>query len=349
MLEAETYALDGVEAGEILLASGSSQTVDSGYGTPSLSFGDIETQPETPCIRPADLAVAAECSLEAGVTFAVTNTGGAMQVEEPYSVEQTSGEITTDTLLLGEGESIEIQAGYGSPTFSSGELNAQYEPVCEPPAHIEGRVWLDTNGDGAYADDEAGIAGVIIELVNSDDFAVQTITLEDGLYDFFPVGTGDFTVRLQSVSLPVDLEASSDPDGENNSQTSLSAAPGETYSLSFGYAPIGHASIEGSIWLETGNFGIRDAGERGLNNVTVQLTDVSGAVITEMVVGADGTYHFEDLQSGEYVVRLVAETLPQPYGITFNGDDNYDLETSVSIESSEQAITNIDFGVVGTF
>jgi serine-aspartate repeat-containing protein C/D/E len=190
---------------------------------------------------------------------------------------------------------------------------------------------------------------VIIELVNSDDFAVQTVTLEDGLYDFFPVGAGDFTVRLQSNSLPLDTEANSDPDGENDSQTVLSVAPGETYSLSFGYASTGHASIEGSIWLETGNFGNRDAGEHGLNNVTVQLTDVSGTVITEMNVGADGAYRFEDLQSGNYVVRLVAETLPQPYGITFNGDDNYDLETSVSIESSEQAVTGIDFGVVGTF
>lgn len=348
MNEPGSYSVDGTPTGDILLAVGESLTVEAGYGTPSLSFQGIEAQPETPCNPPADLAITMECKLESGVTFVVTNSGGAMQVEELYTVEQTSGESISGSLLLGENEQIEITAGYGTPTLTTGALNAQFEPACEPPSHIEGRIWQDNNADGQYSDDEPGIAGVVVELVNADDFPFQTVTLEDGQYDFFPVGAGDYTVRLQLDSLPTELEASADPDATIDAQTSLSVLAGEVYSLNFGYQPIANGSVSGMVWLETGNFGVRDSSESGLSGVTVQLTDVNGALVAEMTVAADGVYLFETLRAGDYTVRLLAETLPQPYGISFNHDDNFDLEISISI-TTEQSPTDIDFGVVGTF
>jgi hypothetical protein len=339
----ETYFIDGNESGEVLLSSGGSQTIDAGFGTPSLAVGGVEAQPGEPCTPPPDVSVTVDCTLESGLIFVVTNTGGAMRDPADYTVGDASG-----TFQLSEGESVEISAGYGSPAFSSGDINIQVDPACEPPAHVEGRVWLDTNGDGLFAEGETGIGGLTVALINADGYAVETLTTDDGHYDFFPVGAGNYTIDLRTDNLPADVEISYDPDGENDAQTGVIVTAGENYTVDFGYQPIGTASITGIVWLETENFGAQDADETGLSGAVVQLINLDGSVVAEMPVEADGSYLFEALGAGDYVVHLVADTLPRPYGITFNNDDQNDLETAVSLTSG-QSVSGINFGVVGAF
>ncbi|MBZ0288931.1 MAG: MSCRAMM family adhesin SdrC, partial [Anaerolineae bacterium] len=261
---------------------------------------------------------------------------------------EAESEVSSGVFQLGAGASMTIQAGYGEPALTAGELSAQMSPVCEPPAHVQGRIWQDLNGDSLPGDDEAGIAGVIVSLTNDDGSVVQTVTIEDGHYDFFPVGEGHYVVQVQADSLPPDVLNSADPDGENDSTAGVDVAAGDVVILNFGYEPTGTASISGVIWLETANFSTRDSGEKGLDGVRVELLDTNGSVLAETGIDVDGRYRFDELGAGNYTVRLASATLPQPYGITFNPDSEFNLETFVSL-SSGQSVENIDFGVVGTF
>jgi hypothetical protein len=271
-----------------------------------------------------------------------------MPSEQSYSITQDGREVSGGTFQLGEGENTTIQAGFGEPSLAAGDLQAQMNAACNPPAHVEGRVWQDLNNDGLSSDDEPGIAGVIVTLTTDSGSAVQTVTTEDGHYDFFPVGEGHYRVQLQADSLPPDIQNTVDPDGENDSVSKVDVTAGEVYSLNFGYLQTGTSSISGLIWLETGNFGVLDPGEKGVKGVTAQLLDANGNVLTETGLNADGRYRFDDLSAGNYTVRIAADTLPQPYGVTFDSDGDHNLETFVAL-SSGQSIANIDFGIVGTF
>lgn len=64
MAETAAYSIDDVEAGQAMLLSGESLTIDAGFGTPRLMFADTEVQPEVLCWPPPDLAVTLECALE---------------------------------------------------------------------------------------------------------------------------------------------------------------------------------------------------------------------------------------------------------------------------------------------
>jgi len=348
MAETAAYSIDDVEAGQAMLLSGESLTIDAGFGTPRLMFADAEAQPEMPCLPPPDLAVTLECALESGVTFTIANISGAMQAEQAYTIEQAGNETVSGSFQLDEGESIAISAGYGDPTFVSGDLNAHLETPCNAPAPVDGRIWLDSDGDGAIGVNEPGISGVVVALVNADGYAFETVTSDDGHYDFFPVGEGNYIIQVRADSLSAEVQISADPDGELDSSAALDAAPSENYTLNFGYHPLGTAILSGMVWLETGNFGTRDSGESGLSGVAVQLLDANGEVIATVEVTADGAYHFDELSAGSYTLRLAAETLPQPFGVTFNPDSLYDLETPVTVTAGE-IIDGIDFGIVGTF
>jgi hypothetical protein len=345
--QAEIYFIDGVEVGEVMLAAGETITIQAGYGLPELTLAGMTFQPETPCNPPPQLAITMECTLDLGVVFVITNSGGAMVAEQPYTITQVEVE-TLGSFQLGEAEYIEIPAGYGTPALTTGELSAQYEPSCNPPSHIQGRIWNDTNGDSLYTEDEIGIAGVAVELVNADGFPFSVTTLEDGIYDFFPVAEGVYTVRPILNTLPPDVSNSADPDSTLDSQTGVNVVSSENYFLDFGYTIVASASINGVVWLETGNFAVHDGSETGLSGAVVQLVDANGVVVQEVTITTDGAYHFEALVAGTYTVQLVSTTLPQPYGVTFNTDGNNDLEIIVAVESGE-AVNSVDFGIVGTF
>ncbi|MEO8606575.1 MAG: SdrD B-like domain-containing protein [Chloroflexota bacterium] len=347
MTSAESYSVDGAEAGSVTLTSGESQTVTAGFGTPSLTIGDAQASIDTPCAPPPQLSVAVECTLDSGVVFTIVNAGGSMESEQSYTISLEGSDVSSGTFQLGEGENTTIQAGFGDPSFTAGDLQAQMIPACVAAGHVEGRVWQDLNNDGLAADSEPGLAGVIISLISDDGSSVQTVTIEDGHYDFFPVGEGHYGVQIQDGSVAADLQNSVDPDGENDAVSGVTVAAGGDYALNFGYQVTGAASISGVVWLENNNFGVLDAGETGIAGVGVQLLDASGAVLAETVSGADGSYRFDGLGAGSYTIRLVGDTLPQPYSVTFDRDGDHNLETLVSTSSGEN-IANIDFGIAGT-
>jgi len=80
------------------------------------------------------------------------------------------------------------------------------------------------------------------------------------------------------------------------------------------------ASITGSVFADTNKDGIRNGPEKPLAGRRVELLDDSGAVIASVLTKADGSYQFDHLDLGTYIVRERladgAQATTQPISIT---------------------------------
>jgi LPXTG-site transpeptidase (sortase) family protein len=81
------------------------------------------------------------------------------------------------------------------------------------------------------------------------------------------------------------------------------------------------------VWNDLNANGIQDAGEPGINNVTVHLLDSGGNTIATTTTNATGFYQFTGLTPGTYAVQFV-----NPGGYTFSpqnvGSDNTDSDAN---------------------
>ena len=104
--------------------------------------------------------------------------------------------------------------------------------------------------------------------------------------------------------------------------------------------------------------GKQDAGEPGLNGITVFLLDAQRQVVAETVTDANGFYEFDDLPLGVYAVRFDLATLPQDHAVTEQNaqgnsmdamDSDGDPETGethfVDLNTDGQHDDTLDLGV----
>ncbi|SEM21166.1 ABC transporter permease subunit [Nonomuraea pusilla] len=90
-------------------------------------------------------------------------------------------------------------------------------------------------------------------------------------------------------------------------------------------APTGGAGLSGTVWFDFtpgggGRNGAVDPEERGLPGMTVEAVK-DGEVAATTTTAADGTFRFEDLPAGSYVVRLPKSNFEAPFhGLTWLGE-----------------------------
>ena len=120
-------------------------------------------------------------------------------------------------------------------------------------------VWLDLDGDGVQDAGESGIPNVTVYLKDSGGATIRTVTTDaDGTYNFFlPTETGDFTVEVDTATLPVGLVQSGDPDATCPSagcdvktpSMSLPSAPSSTPQTSATGIPARSAARSTMTWM----------------------------------------------------------------------------------------------------
>jgi hypothetical protein len=347
--EEPTPALEPAPEGTpFQLLSGEQLIVDAGYGMPSLQIGDTVYEAEGGCALTApDLSVSAVCIFETGVAFTLVNSGGPMEAEQAYTLT-SDDEPVTGAFLLATGEALVIEAGYGSPHFASEDLIAAPEEACIAPAEIRGVVWNDLNSDGVRDDDEPGLPGVTVVMTDTAGFSQSFESGAEGTYWFglLPIATYTLSVDISTLPSP-DLILSYPLEGDGT--TMLETVAGEVVTADFGVAGQPTASVSGMVWLETGNFGVFDAGEMGVPAAVVELVDQTGTVVATAPVDLlTGGYTFSGVLAGDYVVQLAQDTLFTPNFITFDSDGDFDYQAPVTLITG-QALTDVNFGVVGTF
>ncbi len=102
--------------------------------------------------------------------------------------------------------------------------------------------------------------------------------------------------------------------------------------------PIAGGEISGTKFDDSNGNGIRDAGEPGIRDVTIQLTpvDPAGAVV-QVQTDSNGDYQFVDLPAGSYTVN---EIVPTGSLITLPTDNQYE----VVLAQADSVAENLDFG-----
>jgi hypothetical protein len=104
------------------------------------------------------------------------------------------------------------------------------------------------------------------------------------------------------------------------------------------------ASIGDRVWNDADGDGVQDAGETGLNGVTVELLNSSNAVIATTVTAGNGIYGFSSLNAGSYSVRVVSSTLPSGFVQTYDLDGTGTPHIATFTLTAGQTRTDVDFG-----
>ncbi len=218
-------------------------------------------------------------------------------------------------------------------------------------------VWKDLNANGIQDPDESGIEGIIVKLYKEDGTLLATTTTDkDGHYRFDKLILGKYYVEfvkpegyLYSKSKATE-DVQLDSNANKKGKTDIITVAAGTYDMSWDAGLYIPSSIGDYVWYDNNGDGVQDAGEKGIEGVTLKLLDGSGNPVLDdegkprkAVTDSEGKYLFEGLTPGEYTVVIDSSTLPEGLKQTYELDNNFDGSVKVVLEP-EQAIDTVDFG-----
>jgi hypothetical protein len=87
----------------------------------------------------------------------------------------------------------------------------------------------------------------------------------------------------------------------------------------------GTASLTGMVWDDKDQDGLQEIGERGIQNVSVELYDNSRVLVTMALTDQAGQYRFDKLTPGNYYVHVTA---PTGYAISLKDQGNNEATDS---------------------
>ena len=280
----------------------------------------------------------------------------------------------TDTALLADGFLPEL-AGPGGPTSgpqSEGSLISNpvslsaslttvtdidfgFDNPLPLTLTIRDRIWYDSDADQIQDVGEPGIAGISVDLLDLFGQVVAT-TVTDANGDFSFSGVPDRTnyrLRVSDRNNQLDaLQETTNTLGVATIIGLLSTAVngdgivdtvGDDGTPTFGFNNPG--LIAGVIYSDPNNSSSQDSNEPGLTGIVVTLEDGSGNVLATTTTLADGSYQFDGLIPGAYVVK-VAQPAPTVTSQTEDPDVGIpDNQTAITLSVGSSSIGN-DFGYV---
>ena len=198
-------------------------------------------------------------------------------------------------------------------------------PECD--GQIGDFVWNDSDGDGCQDANEAGIAGVTVNLYAGCGVSgspIKTTTTDStGHYLFDDLCAGTYTVSFNTpagyarTTANAGCNVNGKPADETDSDCNCAAgtscgvcvtlptANSVDMSVDCGYVCDGQ--IGDLVWNDSNGNGCQDANEEGIEGVTVNLyagCGVSGTPIKTMTTDNTGHYLFDDLCVGTYTVSF---------------------------------------------
>ena len=305
-------------------------------------------------MRPASTASPSSSSNAANTVLATTVTSG----DGNYTFDNLAAgtytvKIVASSLPPGAAATYDLDgiasANQATFTLTPEQHRTDVDFGYRDTGSVGDRVWLDTNANGAQDAGEAGINGVTVQLLDGGNNVVATTTTSgDGNYTFANLAAGTYTVKIVASSLPTGVAASYDLDGvasANQATFTLNAGASRT-DVDFGYRNTG--SVGDRVWLDTNANGAQDAGEAGINGVTVQLLDAGNSVIATTTTSGDGNYTFNNLAAGTYTVKVVASSLPAGVAETYDLDGVASANQATFTLNAGASRTDVDFGYRAT-
>jgi protocatechuate 3,4-dioxygenase beta subunit len=231
------------------------------------------------------------------------------------------------------------------------------------PASVSGYVSVTTPGEAKLDPGDPGfepIAGVEIQLYDSSGNLLDTTHTDDsGHYQFDGLRPGVYSiVEVQPNGYLDGGDIVGKVDGETNGVINsndrfqnITLTSGDQ-GVRYDFCEIIPAELCGTVWHDTNDDGVIDAGEGRLGGVVVQLFDADGNSVAETRTDANGGYCFKDLYPGKYTVTEIQpasfadgkDSLGQIGGITVGdvlGNDSF----CVDLAPGDQGV-NYNFGEI---
>lgn len=239
-------------------------------------------------------------TLPSGFTFTTQNVGTNSDIDS--DVDVNSGVSSNISLSLGQND-FSWDAGLvlqGDSVGSVGDF-----------------VWLDANANGIQDENESGIGGIRVNLLDvNNNVVASTITNLAGGYIFTDVTPGIYSVQFiyPATYLPAPINAGAND--EKDSDIGLigvtdifNVNPGDRItSIDAGLVlatPPGTSGLGDYVWLDANNNGTQDVGEIGVQGVTVYLLNAAGTtILSRTTTDETGFYSFLNLKDDTYRVQF---------------------------------------------
>ncbi len=278
-----------------------------------------------------------------------TTAGDGMYLFEFLGADTFKVDVDPSTLPAGYSQTFDLDgaatANTADAALAASEVRDDVDFGYVRLGSLGDRVWFDTNGNGVQDLVEPGLNGVTVNLRDSGGALItSTVTAGDGGYSFGDLLTGTYMVEVDASTLPADHTQTFDLDGlgSANIATVTLAVSQDRDDVDFGYVQLG--SIGDRVWDDVDNDGVQDAGEVGLNGVTVNVLDGGGVVIATATTSGDGGYTFGGLLGGAYTAQVDASTLPAGYEPTFDLDGLTTINSASLVLGTGEDRTDVDFG-----
>jgi protocatechuate 3,4-dioxygenase beta subunit len=251
-------------------------------------------------------------------------------------------------------------------TDSSSDLSIDFGYIPAPAGSIGDYVWKDLDGDGIQDAPtlEPGIPNVTVNLYGPMHTLLATTTTDaDGYYLFTHLSAGTYTVEIANTltldgfvyALTTPTAPGSTSANDSNVNPATSVLPLNTSSdtsVDFGYTPVPAGKIGNFVWNDLNDNGIQDAGEPGINGVTVKLFGPGNVELATTTTSGNGEYLFTGLHAGSYSVVVdtaspaLAGFIPTAIGAPGSNDDNDSNPTPqpVTLLSNTSVVLSVDFG-----
>ncbi len=263
-------------------------------------------------------------------------------IPQKYSlVKPNIGAITTDSdpnPATGRTPNVTVVGGGTVTTVDAGLIQGTPNGL----ASLGNFVWYDNTGATPNVQDlnELGVTNITVELfqdvnldgtiTGSENTAIQrTKTNSIGNYIFRALPAGIYQVRFSNI--PSGFSAVSPNVGTNDDLDSDGVSSGggvfttglytllegeDNLSVDLGIVPTSPNTntLGDYVWLDRNANGIQDAGERGVEGVTVKLLNNINQILAGTTTDINGRYIFVGLADGNYSVRF--ENFPAGLDLT---------------------------------
>ncbi|MGQ9828112.1 MAG: SdrD B-like domain-containing protein, partial [Roseiflexus sp.] len=210
------------------------------------------------------------------------------------------------------------------------------------------RVYTDSDRDGSYQSGEPGVSGVTVLVYNTDNNLLYSVNTDsNGLANFPNTPNGNYRVEVTNPITTVISVPPSSTTADNALVFLVTINGGSVQrdvglrTLSGGIDPGAPASpdrrtIVVRAWDDRDANGIQDAGEPGIDGLTLGLYNPSNVLVATATAGPDGTYRFVDTvpaNVSNYTIRVTGG-IPAGYVLTtqnanFDNEDRRDSDAQL--------------------
>jgi protocatechuate 3,4-dioxygenase beta subunit len=249
--------------------------------------------------------------------------------------------------------------GSASVTLKSGDNNLSLDAGVQPAA-VTGRVWIDDSAANAVEDaGEKGVVGVTVNLIDTvtGKVVATTTTGADGIYNFTGVMPGSYQVQVLEPANMGFVKQDQGSDDSVDSDVNPADGKSQTFSVTSGStvtnvdAGIEPGSLGDHVWLDLNGNNLQDSGEPGVANVTVNLLDSAGTVVSSQTTDATGFYNFALVAPGDYTVQFVLPAGMSLVAANTGTDDTLDSDPAADGKVAVTVVSGVgnqtvDAGIV---